>query len=121
MRATKLAFQSQQKMGDQLTKVAVSTTPLSQNPIPISADTLLLNDYARREVDCSGGNVTLTLKDATQVGDWTWIIHRSDSSGNTLTIEPEIPAQLINGLASWPINPGETFEFHSEQNQYSVK
>lgn len=52
----------------------------------ISANTTLDNTYFIVEVDCSGGNVTVTLPSASNKNGRVYVIRRIDNSGNTLTI-----------------------------------
>lgn len=52
----------------------------------ISANTTLDITHCIVEVDCSGGNVTVTLPSASGKNGRVYVIRRIDNSGNTLTI-----------------------------------
>jgi hypothetical protein len=120
MNGVKLAFQGGQKFNDQFAAVSGQQNANNQIPQQISADALLLGDYGRFEIDCSSNAVILTLRDATQIGNFTWVIYRSDSSNFQLTVVPEIVGQLINGLTEWEIFEKETFVIHAEQNKFTI-
>ena len=120
MRADKLVKISFSKGLNQLNDVSGQFAQLSTIPLELNADALLGKDRQRIIVDCTANDVTLTLRDATQLGDWTWIIYRSDASGFTFTIVAEDVAQLINGATSLVISGGDSVIIHSEQNKYTL-
>lgn len=69
----------------------------------ISANTTLSTNYDLYFVDCTSGNVTLTVPNTT-VDGVNWVIRRTDTSTNTLAITTT--SQTIDGLASINLGKG---------------
>jgi hypothetical protein len=120
MKSVKLAFQGLQKFNDQFASISGQQNTSVQIPFQVNSSQTLVGDYPRIEVDCSSNNVVLTLKDATQIGNFTWTIYRSDESAYQLTVVPETAGQLINGFSEWEIFGKESFVIHAEQDKFTI-
>ena len=120
MRIDKLTVFAFNKGNEQLKNMSIQAVPKVQIPTVINIDTLLVGDFSRIEVDCSLNDVTLTLKDASQIGDFGWVIHRSDNSNFDLKVVAEITAQAIQNQTEIFIYPFETYVIHAEQIKYTI-
>ena len=58
------------------------------------------DDIVLLDCDATDGNITVLLPNATNYNHVIYIVHKSDSSGNTITIDPEIDGQQISGVDS---------------------
>lgn len=121
MRGFKLAVQGFAKMTEQINSLAVISGENNSIPSIITADETVWDDYAKREIDASGGDITVTLKDASQINDFSWFFHRTDQTSNQVFITSEDPIQLINGQAIWEIFPNEVIQITSELTQFTAK
>jgi len=121
MNPVHLAFEALAKINEQVDAVALSSGENNSFPSIITADETVFDDYPKREIDASAGNITVTLKDASQMNEFTWTFHRTDQSSNQTFITSEDPTQLINGQAIWEIFPNESIQITSELTQFTVK
>jgi hypothetical protein len=80
-----------------------STGSIGLNVVTLSADTTLDNTHYLVNVDASGGNKTITLPAAAGVTRRIYIIKKSDSSGNTVTIDAN-GAETIDGATTKVVN-----------------
>lgn len=67
---------------------------------PLNANTTLDASYYRVNVDASGGAVTITLPTAVGIDGQTYIIRRTNSGANAVTIDGD-GAETINGAANY--------------------
>lgn len=65
----------------------------------LTTDTTITNDYYMCNVDASGAAVTITLPTADSIAGQTFIIRKSDSSANAVTIDG-YSSETINGAAT---------------------
>jgi hypothetical protein len=68
----------------------------------VSTDTTLDSSYYRVNVDASGGAVIITLPTAVGISGQTFIIRKSDSSGNAVTVDGA-GSETINGSAGYSL------------------
>ncbi len=79
-------------------------------------DENLMDGYEFYAVDCSNGNITLTLPTITYNGVF-YIIHRVDSSNNTLTIAAQ-NGQTIREVQSLTLAPNRRAEIVSHNSDW---
>lgn len=121
MNPVKLAFQGLQRFNDQFPEMSSDVSASNTIPTILTADTTLVGDYSKYEIDASGGDITITLIDASQITEFAWQLHRTDGSANRVYVTGEDPSQLINGQAIWELFPYENLQFTAELSQYTVK
>lgn len=59
-------------------------------------------------IDASGGNITFSMHNIQNDGE-QYLIKRTDSSGNTVTVQGFDSSQTIEGEVSITLNPGDNF------------
>lgn len=121
MNPVKLALNGLQKFNDQFADLSTEVSASNTVPTILTADTTLVGDYSKYEIDATGGDITITLIDATQIDEFAWQLHRTDGSSNRVFIVPADVTQLINGQTSWELFPYENLQFTAELSQYTVK
>ena len=121
MRGDKLAISNFNDVMQTIGELSGEQVATAGVPTVITADAILNEDYPRIDVDCTGGNIILTLTEAQKMVDFTWTIRRIDTSSDyTCTIVGET-GELINGQASWALYHYETVSIHTQLSSYDLK
>ncbi len=98
----------------------VTTAPTRTTVSKSSSFTASTSEAAIYEIDCTGGNVIVTLPAASGAANRGWVLRRIDASANTLTVDPN-GSETINGQTTWPIvSQYETLDINSNGTSWGI-
>lgn len=97
-----------------------AANPATRPSISVAVDTILDISHTVVYVDCTSGPVTITLPPAASVIYHEFDIHKTDDSGNALTIIGT-DSETINGETSQEVvSQNDSVTAHSDGTEYRV-